>query len=244
MTVPTKAFQGWLGSVAGSRSHADLCRVAGIKKSTLAQQMVRGRVSIATVAAISRALGIPVLESISEFPKYSDVSAGSLAPTQDELLSQISDAEILQEIINRDQATRGQQPPEPVTLTPIPHRSSVRSWIDAVGPADLRLQLATVAGIAPQNLSTQISANRLAPDLAVRCARIAGVGLGNGLVATGFLSPAEAGWAPDARTAALSGTASSKLVLLGAERLEALSRTFRRIEHDADAVQAVWEHLG
>lgn len=244
MTVPTKAFQCWLGSVAGNKSHAALCRVAGIKKSTLAQQMVRGRVSLATVAAISRALEIPVLDSFSEFPKYADVSTGSQAPTQDELLSQISDAEILQEIINRDLATRGQQPPQPVSLSPIPHRSSVRSWIDAVGPSDLRLQLATVAGIAPQNLSTQISANRLAPELAVHCARIAGVGLGNGLVATGFLTPAEAGWAPGARTAALSGTASSKLVVLGAERLEALSKTFRRIENDADAVQAVWEHLG
>jgi len=244
VTVPTKAFQLWLDSVAGDSSQAAVCRAAGIKRSTLAQQMVRGRVSIATVAAIARALQIPVLEALSRFPKYGYLSAEIKPPTDDELLSQIADTDLLQEIINRGAAAElGTEPPH-VELSPIPHRSSVRCWIDAIGPADLRLRLAKEAGIAPQNLSAQISANRLTPELALSCAWIADVGLGNGLVSTGFLSPDEAGWDPDARGTALRATRSSKLILLAAERLETLGKTVRRIEQDSDAVQAVWENLG
>lgn len=157
MTVPAKSFQQWLDGVAGSTSHAAVCRAAGIKRSTLAQQMVRGRVSIATVAAVSRSLHIPAVEAISTFAKYQDLASGIKAPTDAELLSQISDADLLQEILNRSAAVDSGAEPGPVMLSPVPHRTAVRSWVDAVGPSDLRQRLAKDAGIAPQNLSDRKS---------------------------------------------------------------------------------------
>ncbi|GAA5229511.1 hypothetical protein [Arthrobacter cryoconiti] len=244
MTVAAKTFQQWLSSVAGSSSSASVCRAAGIKRSTLAQQLVRGRVTVATVVAVSRSLELPVVDALALFPEYADLSAGVARPTNAELLSQISDLDILAEILKRSPRA---EPPDAllaVQLSPIPHRDSVRTWLDAIGPTDLRQRLARTTGIAPQNLSTQITANRLTPELAVASARIAGVGLTNGLVVTGVLSPSEAGWPSGERALMLRQTPTSALASLASTRLEYLSRTLKRAEQDDAAVQAVWENLG
>lgn len=244
MSVPAKLFQHWLDGVAGHTSHAAVCRAAGIKRSTLAQQLVRGRVSMATVAAVGRSLQLPVLEAIAAFPEYADLATGAKAPSAAELLSQISDMDLLAEILSRSAAADAGTAPAPIALSAIPHRASVRSWLDAIDPGDLRQRVAREAGIAPQNLSAQISANRLSPELAITCSRIAGAGLGNGLVATGFLSPVEAGWTAGAREGMLRQTPNSTLLSLAAERLEALGKTMRRMEQDTAAAQSVWENLG
>lgn len=244
MSVSAKNFQQWLTAVAGSTSQAAVCRAAGIKRSTLAQQLVRGRVSVATVAAVSRSLGLPVVASLAGFPQFSDLASGIKEPTQAELLSQISDADLLREILNRHFAGEDAGDGKAVELSPVPHKSSVRDWMEAVDTADLRQRVARQASIAPQNLSAQITANRLTAELAVESARIAGVGLTNGLVSTGFLSPAEAGWDPAARETALQHTPNSVLASLAAHRLEALGRILRRAEDDSAAVQSIWENFG
>ncbi len=244
MSVSAKLFQQWLTTVAGSTSHAALCRAAGIKRSTLAQQLVRGRVSVGTVAAVSRSLKLPVVASLSSFPKFSDLATGMKPPTQEELLSQISDADLLQEILDRHAAAENAAVARPLALSQVPHRYSVRDWMEAVDTTDLRQRVAREASIAPQNLSAQITANRLTAALAIESARIAGVGLTNGLVATGFLSPAEAGWEPAARETALRKTPNSVLATLAAHRLELLGRALKRAEDDSAAVQSIWENLG
>lgn len=244
LTVSAVSFQRWLDDVAPGTSHAAVCRAAGIKRSTLAQQLGRGRVTVATVVAVSRSRQLPVVESLSVFPDYRDLAEGTAPPTDAELLSQISDMDLLREILARSAAADSGTGPAEIKLSPIPHRASVRTWLDAIGPPDLRQQLSRSAGIAPQNLSAQIWANRLTPALALRSARIAGVGRANGLVATGLITPGEAGWLPGSRAEALRKTANSALVALAAERMDALSRILRRREQDAAAAQKVWENLG
>ena len=239
MTVSAVFFLQWLGDVAPETSHAAVCRAAGIQRSTLAQQLVRGRVSLATVVAISRSLQLPVVESLSAFPTYSDLAEGAARPTDAELLSQISDMDLLQEVLARSAGAASGTLVSGTKLSPIPHRASVRTWLDAIGPPGLRQQLSLSAGIAPQNLSAQISANRLSPELAVRSARIAGVGLSHGLGVIGLITPTEAGWFPGSRGKVLRETANSTLVALAAERMDDLSRTLRRREQDTAAVQAL-----
>lgn len=246
MTVPAKLFQQWLNSVAGDTSQAALCRAAGIKRSTLAQQLVRGRVSVATVAAVSRSLGLPVVGTLTSFPTFSDLQSGIKLPTQAEVLSQVSDVELLQEILLRNAGAPPRSSYHPSVRAgqaSTMHRASVRAWFDAVDTPDLRQNVAKRANIAPQNLSAQITANRLTAALAVDSARVSGVGLTNGLVATGLLSPEEAGWPPTAREETLSSVPDSALVLLTAQRLETLGKTLRRNEEDSAAVQSVWENL-
>ena len=237
LTVSAVFFLQWLSDVAPGTSHAAMCRAAGIKPSTLAQQLVRGRVSLATVVAVSRSRQVPVVESLSAFPNYRDLAEDAALPTDAELLSQISDMDILQEILSRSAAAQSGTVAPSTMLSLIPHCTSVRTWLDAIGYPDLRQQLSLSAGIAPQNLSAQITANRLTPELAVRSARIAGVGLSHGLVATGLITPGEAGWLPGSRAKALRKTANSALVALAAERMDDLSRTLRRREQDTAAAQ-------
>lgn len=244
MTVPARAFQAWLDQEASHLSHAAVCRAAGIKRSTLAQQFVRGRVTISTVAAVSRSLRQPVVETLSKFETYADLRAGVLRPTDAELLSQVSDLDLLAEILHRKAQPLGVQPPTPPELAPIPHQDSVRAWMDAIGDSEFRRRVASDAGIAPQNLSAQISANRLNAEIAIKAARLANVGVTNGLVVAGFITPEEAGWAPASRREVLSRTATSVLAGLASDRMEALSRSLRRTEQDSSAEQALWENLG
>ena len=65
------------------------------------------------------------------------------------------------------------------------------------------------------------------------------MGLCNGLVAIGLITPTEAGWLAGSRAAVLRETATSALVVLAAERLEDLSRALRRREQDTATAQLV-----
>lgn len=244
MSVPAKAFQQWLNVVAPGTSMAAVSALAGIKRSTLAQQLVRGKVSISTIVNISRALNVDVVGSLAGFDTYRDLATGSKPPTEAELISQISDVELLQQIILRNGAAEFRAPAPQQPLGPLPHSTSVRNWVGAIDTMDLRQRISQELRMAPQNFSAQLSANRLRPDLAIAAARIAGVGLANGLVVTGLLTPQEAGWPRGAREQVLAELPDADLVALAAVRLEALSKTLRRIEADNEQTMALWENLG
>jgi hypothetical protein len=244
MSVPAKAFQQWLHAAAPDVSSAEIARRAGIKRSTLAQQLVRGKVALATVVAVSRALGLDVLAVLSGFDAYRDVAADRTPPGTRELLSQVADFELLQEILLRNSNREGPESLPLPTLSRPPHKSSVRWWFDAIDAGDLRQRLARDLDMAPQNLSAQITANRLPPPVAMQAARIAGVGLAGSLVVTGLLTPEEARWPAAAREVALRQLPESELAAMAAARLDALSRTLRRIEQDNEQSKALWENLG
>ena len=243
MSVPAKAFQQWLHAAAPGSSMASVAALAGIKRSTLAQQLVRGKVAVSTVVALSRALNLDPVTALSAFERFTDLVEGAKPPSQGELVSQLSDLDLLRQILGRNAA--GSAAPVPVQeLDALPHRTSVRCWIEAIDPGNLRQQIAGSLRIAPQNLSAQLTANRLPPAVAVETARIAGVGLTNGLVAIGLLSPQEARWPPDARQEALRRLSDTELVATAAVRLEALGKTLRRVDQDNEQTKALWENLG
>ncbi|MDQ6752649.1 MAG: hypothetical protein M3017_04360 [Actinomycetota bacterium] len=244
MSVPAKAFQQWLHAVAPGTSMAAVSGRSGIKRSTLAQQLVRGRISISTVIRVSRAFEVDAVAALSCFEGFADLADGGQPPTGDELLSQISDVDLLREIIRRNATDESPSEAAAQKLSLMPHGSSVRSWIDAIDRSNLRQRISTELRMAPQNLSAQLRANRLRPAVAVQAARIAGVGLANGLVVTGLLTPEEAGWPLDAREAALRGLSDSDLVTLAAVRLSSLGKTLRSLDQDNEQTKALWENLG
>ncbi|MCZ2401874.1 hypothetical protein IV498_01420 [Paenarthrobacter sp. Z7-10] len=244
MSVPAKAFQQWLNVVTPGTTMTAVSSMAGIKRSTLAQQLVRGKVAVSTVISISRALKLDVLQSLAGFDRYRELSAGSRPPTDAELISQISDIDLLQQILLRNAAAQFQTSAPAQPLGPLPHATSVRNWIAAIDTVDLRPRILTDLRMAAQNFSAQLSANRLRPDIALAAARLSGVGLANGLVVTGLLTPEEAGWPPGARADALCRLPDAELVTLSVIRLEALGKTLRRIDQDNEQTMALWENLG
>ncbi|MDQ0261873.1 hypothetical protein [Sinomonas atrocyanea] len=249
MPVSALVFRDWLQELAPGNTAADICRRAGLKRSTLAQQLVRGKVAEATVVAVARAYGENPVLGLARFAPYGDLASSTATPTDAELLSQVSTARLLEELLVRG----GELPAVPPASHPGPARAEsecsscepdVRQWVDAIDDGDLRQRVSEATGIAPQNLSAQLRANRLSPELAVSTAREAGVGLRNGLVITGLVTATEAGWPLEAWEQAVRRLPDAELAFMAAERLASLGRALRRTTTDARAVRRVWEHLG
>ncbi|WP_087872188.1 hypothetical protein [Arthrobacter globiformis] len=242
MPLPAKAFQRWLSGVAPDTSTADICRVSGVKRTTLAQQMVRGKVAEATVVSISRAYNINPVAALATFDTYSALAGSPVPPTDKELVSQIATVDLLRAVIART-APEGFAGGANTELSPPPHATSVKNWVDAIDDGELRHRVSAATGVAPQNYSAQLTANRLAPELAVATSRAAGVGPASGLVATGLVTEAEAGWPPGARQAALDRLTDGELTALAGDRLQALGKTLRRQEQDQEQTERIWENL-
>ncbi|MEK0154083.1 hypothetical protein [Arthrobacter oryzae] len=248
MPLPAKAFQRWLHGIAPQASTADICRISGVKRTTLAQQLVRGKVSESTVVSISRAFNINPVAALATFEIYSELAGSPALPTAAELVSQIATMDLLKAVIARPAGTAGgietEQQQQAPPLAPVPHATSVKNWVDAIDDGELRHRVSTATGIAPQNYSAQLSANRLTPELALATARAAGVGLTGGLLATGMITETEAGWPPGARQAALDALSDGELAALAGERLQALGRNLKRQEQDHEQTKKIWENLG
>lgn len=243
MTLPAKAFQRWLQGIAPDASTADVCRVSGIKRTTLAQQLVRGKVSVSTVVSISRAYNINPVDALSGFDAYSALGSPPRPPTRSELVSQISTPDLLRALLARPamDAARGAASP---ALTPAPHATSVKNWVDAIDDGEVRHRVSASTGVAPQNYSAQLTANRMSPELALATALAAGVGPAGGLVATGIITEEEAGWPPGARQAALDSLTDGELTALAGDRLQAMGKVLRRQEQDQAQTEKIWENLG
>ncbi|MET4094956.1 hypothetical protein [Arthrobacter sp. UYCu712] len=247
MPLPAKAFQLWLHGVAPTASTADICRISGIKRTTLAQQLVRGKVAETTLVSISRALRLSPLASLASFDNYAELAGTPQPPTPAELVSQVATMDLLRAVIDRAAAgsgAAGQGPAPPPDPGPAPHSTSVRNWVDAIDDGELRHRVSAATGVAPQNYSAQLTANRLSPELAVATARAAGVGFTGGLVATGLITEDEAGWAPGAKQSALDALSDGDLTALAGERLQTLGKTLRRQEQEHTQTEKIWENLG
>jgi hypothetical protein len=240
MPLQSKAFQRWLHGVAPDASTADVCRIAGIKRTTLAQQLVRGKVAESTLVSISRGFHVNPVEALSTFDLYSDLRGAAVPPTGCELVSQIATIDLLRSVVERSEPGSART----VSLSEPPHPTSVRNWVDAIDDGELRHRVSDATGIAPQNFSAHLTANRLPPELAIATSRAAGVGPAGGLVAGGLITEAEAGWPPNARRDAMDKMSQSELVTLAGERLLALGKTLRRQEQDHERTERIWENLG
>jgi hypothetical protein len=245
MPIPAKAFQRWLHGIAPNTSTSDVCRESGIKRTTLAQQLVRGKVAEATVVSISRAYNVNPVSALAVFDAYIQL-ADTRPPTRSELVSQISTPDLLRAVLSRSAADPGGAPAAAAApaLDPPPHATSVKNWVEAIDDGELRHRVSAATGIAPQNYSAQLTANRLAPELAVATSLAAGVGPVSGLVATGLVTAAEAGWPAGARQAALDSLTDGELTALAGDRLQILGRALRRQEHDQEKTEMIWENLG
>ncbi|MBG6179046.1 hypothetical protein [Arthrobacter sp. CAN_A1] len=244
MAVTAKSFQLWRSRIAPEDTVSDVCRKAGIKRSTLGQQLVRGKVATGTIVSIARAYHLNPAQELGNFDGYRDLPDGIRQPTDAELISQVSHIDILRLVVARSQDEEAVGRDLQLELAPFPHRNSVRAWIDAVDRGDLRQGLAARTGIAPQNLSAQLTAGRLTPELALEAARFAGVSLASGLVVTGLLTPGEGGWPGNGRHRALSVLQDVDLVLLARDRLDVLGKSLKKLELAHSRDQDLWENLG
>ena len=240
MPIPAKEFQRWADARLSGLSWAGISKASGVKRTTLHQQMVRGRVSEATLVAVARSHGLPVIESLAEFELYSDLTTGVGVVSAEELLSQIIYSDLLKEVLQRAGDFPVLSEPD---LAPFPHKDSVRAWVDAIDTGNLRQRVCSAWNIAATNLSAQLR-TKLSPELAVSIARHAGVTPATGLVVIGLISAEEGKWPVEGRIDALRSLGDRDLISLAVQKLNVLNRAPGRKGEDENRAEAFWENLG
>ena len=138
MPLPAKAFQLWLHRVAPSASTADLCRISGIKRTTFAQQLVRGKVAETTLVSISRALDLSPLAELASFEHYAELAAPPQPPTPAELVSQVATMDLLRAVISRSSPAYGGYGDQGSSMTPAAEPRPARHLGPELGGRDRR----------------------------------------------------------------------------------------------------------
>lgn len=243
MSITAGSFNEWLAKSGLPDGTSELSRLLGMKRTTLHNQRMRGNVAVPTIIAAARAARINPLEALASFEPYAALVDEVRPVTNAELISQVSHVDALVHLLSRIRADFARSLGV-VPLADIPSDGSVRNWIDAIDPGELRSHVATEGNIALSNLSAQLTENRLAPELAILASRFAGVSSTSGLVVSGLVTPSEAGWPIYGRENALSELGDLELLDLVMLRLAALHRqTKKRVEAEEAAADYL-ETLG
>lgn len=243
MSISARSFNEWLATAGLPDGASQLSKLLGMKRTTLHNQRIRGRIAVSTVIAAARAAHLNPLDVLGAFEPYAALGQERKPVTDTELLSQVSYVDALVHLMSRIRSdfalSLGGVP-----MTPIPFDGSVRNWLDAIDPGGIRQHVSEHGGIAPSNLSAQLAENRLDPGLAVLASRFAGVSSANGLVVSGMVTEQEAGWPMYGRENALSELGDVELIDMVSSRLEFLRReTKKKVDGESAAVNYL-ETLG
>lgn len=243
MSVSARDFASWLNDSGLPTGTAELSRTIGLKRTTLQNQRIRGRITVQTVIAAARAAQLNPLDVLGRFPGYEALVDQRRPVSAAELLSQVTHSDALVHLLSQISADYAHRLAG-VKLSDIPNEESVRAWVDAIDPGDLRRQVAEHSGMAPSNFSTQLTDNKLTPELAILVSRICGVSSASGLVVSGFITPSEAGWPIYGRENALLEMGDIELIDLVTARLATLRRTTKKKVDATEANKHYLETLG
>lgn len=243
MSVPAREFTDWLHHAGLPKSIAELSPLLGMKRSTIQNQRLRGRMTIQTVIAAARAADQNPLDILGLFPAYAALVDERMPVTAQELLSQVTYTDALVHLMSQIRADFAHRLTD-VPMSPIPSDDSVRNWVDAIDSGDLRRQVTAETGVAASNFSAQLTDNRLAPNLAILVSRLCGVSSASGLVVSGLITPAEAGWPLYGRENALAEIGDVELLDLVTARLATLRRVTKKKVDATEANKHYLETLG
>lgn len=243
MPLPGAELLAWLETNGYPTSVSELSRAISLPRGTLRNQMARNSVAEGTVVALARHFGANVLRALGAFETYAGLAEDSRGPAPVEVLSQVHYADVLAELLARS-GREGASGLRGRALVGIPHEESVRSWLDAVDNGELRRRISEETGVATNNISTQLTHNRLSPELAYAASRLAGVSPASGFVVTGLITPAEGLWPARAREDALLEASDEDLLAVAQNRLSMLQRLVRRRRAATDLETKLSEFLG
>lgn len=244
MSVAAVAFRHWASTVDLPSGALPLARMIGVNRTTVQAQLLRGRVREAVVIAAARAVSVEPVVALSSFDEYNDLHRGMRPPLPVEILSQVTLTDASVELLRRRNATYGDAIAAVQIWEDPPQPDGLRTWIDAVDSGHIRRELAERLGIAPPNLSAQITANKMRPRHLVEAARIASTSLTSGLAVGGVITLQEAGWPDSARSHAVTHLSDVALNDLVQARLAAAQRGARRLAADSAEARRIEETLG
>ncbi|KAA0973385.1 hypothetical protein FQ154_18595 [Paeniglutamicibacter gangotriensis] len=243
MSISARTFNEWLATTGLPDGASQLSKLLGMKRTTLHNQRIRGRVAVPTIIAAARAAQMNPLDVLGTFEPYAALGQERMPVTDAELLSQVSYVDALVHLLSRIRSDFAQALGV-VPMEAIPIDDSVRNWLDAIDPGGIRQHISEHGGIAPSNLSAQLAENRLDPELSIIASHFAGVSSASGLVVSGLVTEQEAGWPIYGRVNVLSELGDVELIDLVADRLEFLRRHTKKQVDAEKAAANFLETLG
>lgn len=222
MPVNSSAVRQWLDSAAPGVPISQLAVQAGISRITLHQQFRRGHVPEVSLVAIARSLSLHPIDVLGGFNEYADLVRSE--PADEEVLAFIDWPELLQGV---SRAYRGEKVSE-ASLGNFVFADSSRVWVDAIDPGSLRKKVSDAEGVSSSNLAASLRGVLKVP-LAVAFARLAETPVSSAFVASGALTPKEAGWSPNARSKALLERSVPELLTAVENRVAAALKFEKRV---------------
>lgn len=240
MPLAAGEVQQWAERELAGDGWGDIAKRSGVKRTTLHQQLIRGRVAEKSVVMIARAYQLSVIDTLATFSPYRDLVQELRPPRETELLSQVIYSDVLKEILRRrgEAFSAAEQ-----TLEPFPFPDSVRAWVDAIDPGTIRRDVADQLGITPSSLSSQLR-RTLNPENAVVLARHGGVAPSNGLVIIGLIREEEGLWPAVGRLKTLRSASDDDLIGLAIGKLTVLKRNSGGDPGEAEQLEQILESLG
>ena len=245
MPVSADEFREWLEGGSLSASPTALSALTGINRGTLNNQIRRGNVAESTVISVARATGMNVIDALSSFSPYQVIKSRPIEPSRAEILSQVHHADLMAELQFR--TSKKHYPRElrkGIALIDFPHEGSVRAWIDAIDPGDIRHQMSQETGMALTYIATQLTENKLNPPLALAASRAGGGSFATGMVVAELISPAEGGWQVRSREDELLEVSDDVLVDTISARIHLLQRRVKQRREAHEYARKMTELLG
>lgn len=199
--IKKERFDEWVSSVrydSEETSPSTVAKLAGISKSSFFFQRGKGYVEASVIIALSRALKLHPLDELLKFSEF-QIFEDSTQPTEDELLSQVSPENLMEELLGRLRHESVEHYPQTM-----PEPYGLKRWLDTTALHGEYAKLAKEMGLASiQVLSKKINENKLTLEQLVSMCDFGRLNARFGLVVTGTMSWEEVGFPWNAREKAL-----------------------------------------
>lgn len=238
MKIPKERFDAWVSSVqpdSEAWTSSRVAKFAGISKSSFFFQRSKGYVEGSVIIALARALKVSPVEELLKFKEF-QIFAHPEEPSDEEVLSQLSPAFLMEELLARLRHEEVEHYPQTM-----PEPYGLKRWLDTTDLHGRYAQLATEMGLASvQVISKKINENRLTLGQLVAMCDYGKLNARFGLVVTGMMSWEEVGFAWNTREKVLRKVPGQQVV-------DALMLSRKWLERDVQVKEleaGVYRNLG
>jgi len=212
--------QAWLDEVSPGTGSVRLAAVADLPRLRVKQQLVRGNVAPATIAAISRGLDLDPLTQLSRFAVFADLVPSS--PDTGEMPGFISSPGLFRASAERLE----NQPVTETQLGPESYDLAALYWFNLANDGALRARIADELGVNQPTLWKMLR-TRLREDVALAVCEHAGWPGVSALVISEVLTGKEAGWAKECRATWANSAPVGHLLSCTEQRLQQVAKQER-----------------
>lgn len=220
MKLGRDEVQAWLDEVSPGTGSVRLAALADLPRLRIKQQLARGSVAPATIAAISRGLDLDPLAQLTRFERFADLAPSS--PAGGEMPGFISSPGLFRACAQRLE----KQPVSEELLGAEEFELAALYWFNLADDGALRARIADELGVNQPTLWKMLR-TRLREDVALVVCEHAGWPGVSALVISEVLTGAEAGWPQECRSTWANTVTAGQLLSCTEQRLQQVGKQER-----------------